>query len=437
MTVEIIEQGDFIKLHGKEFYSKFPTEESILEYLNARIDDKINNSPARTDISIYEDNRDLFLDVMLNHFYRDRGYLKFLAFWFDKKLKTDKNAVKRSLDKQGKGIKFIPKEKSPTENPQFKNAGGDEGRRIITNLSYKEVYTCKKDKPVDLLTWDALNNIFDLKHMMRPALWKNVTEGDFSGPHGQKKAYDTLTKIIAMFCDKASIFNPKIYATIMNHYAPQAETSLHLVGSWCTPTLAAASLNRLKKQVVIDVIPRQKEVGEYINKEILPDSLVRPRPELDFIICPSEQLDKRLNFSEKYKDFFDIQLFSPVYFTTEMYNSVDGEAGEQSIDTFPTYPEWIEGYFHETIKTAFNVMKPGSVFIIVISDFIYDDKETKKSYYISRDFLEITGRYFDHVETADLVLTSGTGFTNKAQKEKRRESRKNLFQEHVHVFVKR
>ena len=239
MTVSILTKSEFIKTHGTEFYSKFPTEESILEFINERIDDKINNSPERTDISVYEDNRELFIETMLNFYYRDKGYLHWLEYWFDKKLKLDDNAIKRSMDKQGKGIKFLPVEKSPTDNPQFKNSGADEGRRIITNLSYKEVYTCKKDKPVDLLTWDALNNIFGLKHMMRPAYWKNITQGDFEGPRGRQKAYDTLTKIVAMFCDKASIFNPKIYATIMNHYAPEAETSLHLVGSWCDSCVIA------------------------------------------------------------------------------------------------------------------------------------------------------------------------------------------------------
>ena len=50
--------------------------------------------------------------------------------------------------------------------------------------------------------------------------------------------------------------------------------------------------------------------------------------------------------------------------------------------------------------------------------------------------LDITALYFKQEETADLILTSGTGFTNKALTEKRREGRKTLFSEHVHVFTK-
>lgn len=436
MSVSVLSKNDFIREHGLYFYNRYPTEQAVIDDLNTKIDAKINNSPPRIDTSVYHDHRDLFIETIVNHFYRDKGYLHFLSFFYDKKLSVNPNSVYKAMKKQGLGIKFIPGSKTENGNPQFKNAGGDEGRRLITNLSYKEVFTCKKGKPVDILTWDALNNALDLKHAMRPAFWKNVTEGDFDGPGGQEKAFDVVMKIISMFCDKASIFNPKVYATIMNHYAPAAEKSLHLVGSWCTPALAAASLYRLKHQVIIDVIPRQKLVGEYINGTFLPPSLVSPKPKLDFIICPSEQLDSRLGFSEKYKDYFDIQIFSPVYYDTEMYNSVDGDAGEQSIDSFPDYPSWIEGYFHQTIQTAFKAMKPGSVFIIVISDFEYDDPKTKETYYISRDMLDITGRYFDHVETADLILTTGSGFTNKKQKEKRREGRKLLFSEHVHVFRK-
>lgn len=432
MTVSVLQERDFIVEHGTAFYTQFPDEQTCRDYLHKRVQDKIASLPKSKDPTVYIENEQIFVDTLIKFFWQDRGYLKFLAFFFQKKLAVDPNSVYKTFVKQGKGIKFIPAKDGA--NPQFKNGGSDEGRRLINNLSYKEIATCAKDKPADILTWDAYNNLFDMKHLTRPAFIKNILEGDFDGDDGEKVIFDKVMKLIAMFCDRASVFNSKVYATIMNQYAPHAESSLHLVGSWGTPTLASASLTSLRHQVVIDVIPRQKEVAEYINS-LLPNSIVTPRPKLDYYICPSEQLDNRLGFRDKYRDHFDIQMFSPVYFTTEMYNTVDGEAGEQSVETFPTYAEWVEGYFHETIKTAFHVMKPGSKFIIVISDFEYYDKGEKKTYYISRDMLDITAHYFDHEETADLILTQGSGFTNKALKEKRREDRKTLFSEHVHVFT--
>lgn len=432
--VSILQERDFLRDHGSNFYGKFPTEESFLEFLNSSIQSKIDNAPPSKDTSVYEENRDLVVDTLVKHMYQNQGYLKFLRFLFKKKLHVDSNSLYKAFVKQGKGIKYTPSELRDSPHSQFRNSGGDEGRHLINNLSYKEIASCEKDKPADILVWDAYNNALAMKHVYRPAFFNNFADGLFAGDDGCLKLFDMLTKFIGQFCSRASVFNSKVYATILNQYAPQARTSLHLVGSWCTPALAATSLTKLKHQVIIDVIPRQKEVGEFINK-LLPTSLINPRPKLDFIICPSEQLDNRLGFCAQYKDYFDIQMFSPVYFSTELYNSTSDDAGEQSIESFPAYENWLEGYFHETLKTAFHVMKPGSKFIIVISDFEYRDKETKKYHYISRDMLDITEHYFDHFETADLILSSGTGFTNKALKEKRRESRKDLFSEHVHVFT--
>jgi hypothetical protein len=437
--VHILTEAEFIKTHGLAFYQKYPTREAFIEAQNKRVDERLSKTGLKSDPQIFIDNREKFVETMTRDFYDNQGYLHFLRFFYARKLKVDVNELNKSMRKMAKGIAIVPAYRSENGRTQFKSHGADQGRAIINNLSYKEIATCKKGHPVDILTWDAYNDATDVKHLMRPAYWKNIANGDFDKPTLQESReanYDLVSKLIAMFCDRASVFRSSVYAAIINHYTPTAEHSLHLVGSWNTPTLAASALMRLKHQVIIDVIPRQKEVGEFIYNNFIPKSLTNQKHKYDFIICPSEQLQNRLNFRETYKDYFDVQLFSPVYFSTELYNSVDGDAGEQSVDSFPQYDGWVEGYFHETIKTAYEVMKPGSTFILVISDFEYQDEVTKKWHYISHDMLEITSLYFKPVETADLILTSGSGMTNKAAKEKRRAERKALFSEHVHVFTK-
>lgn len=436
--IHIVTEQEFMKEHATHFYTKYPTREAFIKAQQDRVDYKIHNSPKRVDTEFFRTNADKFIQTLTDHLYDNKGYLYFLRAYYNKKLKVDTNELSKAMKKMGKGISIIEPTKDHPRK-QFKSHGTDQGRAIITNLSYKEISTCKKGKPVDILTWEALNDVTDMKHVMRPAYWNNIINGDFDLPtleESRDKHFDTLIKLISMFADRASVFRTGVYAAIINHYTPFAETSLHLVGSWNTPTLAASALTRLKHQVIIDVIPRQKEVGEFIYENFIPASLTKPKHKYDFIICPSEQLQNRLDFENKFKDYFDVQLFSPVYFNTEEYNTVDEDAGEQSIESFPTYEKWIEGYFHQTIRTAYEVMKPGSKFIIVISDFEYQDKQNKKWYYISKDMLDITSLYFKQEETADLILTSGTGFTNKALTEKRREGRKTLFSEHVHVFTK-
>lgn len=429
-SIGITTQSEFVERHATKFYDKFPSRADFEAHFQARIDHKLSRATSRTDTALYLDNRDMMTEFLAVNFYDDNRYRDFLTAYFDSKLRLDGNMLFKSYVKQDKGI-------TNDANGNFKANGQDVGRKIIQNLSYRDIFSCQKAKPTDITGVEAFDNVIDMKHLLYPAFINNVLEGKFDDPYtGRKDLYSMIIKFISIFSGKASVFNPGTYAHIMKTFAPHAKTSVHFVGSWATPALAAASL-RLDHQVIIDVIPRIAEVGNFINKNFIPKSLVHKGTKLDFIICPSERLDERLDFGTKYKDYFDIQMWSPVYFDTELYSTIESDAGEQSVDSFPTYDAWINGYYRETVRTAFKVMKPGAPFITVISDFEYDDPKTKQTYYISEDMKRILiEEGFVHSETRDLVLTSGSAFTSKAAIEKRRESRKTLFSEHVHVHIK-
>jgi hypothetical protein len=111
-----------------------------------------------------------------------------------------------------------------------------------------------------------------------------------------------------------------------------------------------------------------------------------PNKEIDLYLCPSEQLDQRYNFIDRYRDQVDAVLFSPPYFDLEIYDSED-----QSFSSFPNYHDWLEGYWAETVKLCFAVMKPGARFGFVISN--YRNAE-KKMTTISQDMKSVADRFF-------------------------------------------
>ena len=102
-------------------------------------------------------------------------------------------------------------------------------------------------------------------------------------------------------------------------------------------------------------------------------------------MCPSEELDKRHNFVEKYKNCVDAVLLSPPYFDLEIYSSED-----QSFTNYPDYNEWLINYWEETVKICVSVMKTNAKFGFVISNYVNKDKQMTT---ISQDMRDIASKH--------------------------------------------
>ena len=88
--------------------------------------------------------------------------------------------------------------------------------------------------------------------------------------------------------------------------------------------------------------------------------------EVDAYCQPSENLG--IPFIHKYQNQVDAVLFSPPYYNLEVYLS-----GEQSYKNYPSYDEWLERYWRQTLKVCAEVMKSKARIGFVISNYRNND----------------------------------------------------------------
>ena len=187
--------------------------------------------------------------------------------------------------------------------------------------------------------------------------------------------------------NRASIFNPATYKGILEEVFT-GDTLFAPVMGWNSYQIAFYNSN-FKHFIATDVIPDVVDNGKLLHQEyqkFTNESLfVQDEKTVDLYLCPSEQLDKKHNFIEKYKDSVDSVLFSPPYFDLELYPSDD-----QSFDSFPDYQSWLTGYWEETVKLCAQVMKPGAKFGFVISNYTNRKKEMMT---ISEDMRDVVSKH--------------------------------------------
>ena len=147
--------------------------------------------------------------------------------------------------------------------------------------------------------------------------------------------------------------------------------------------------SNFKHFIATDVIPDVVTNGNLLHNEYTKSQeqslFVSDEKSVDLYLCPSEQLDKRYNFIEKYKDSVDTVLFSPPYFDLELYPS-----DEQSFSSFPDYQSWLQGYWEETVKLCVSVMKTNAKFGFVISNYVNRQKQMTT---ISQDMRDVVSKH--------------------------------------------
>jgi hypothetical protein len=195
-----------------------------------------------------------------------------------------------------------------------------------------------------------------------------------------------------MGANKASVFNPYTYKSILDTVF-EGETLFAPVMGWNSYQQAFYS-SKFKHFVATDVIPSVVDnahwmQAQYDNKspnsfEQLFDSGVTTKTS-DLYLCPSEQLDAKHDFVNKYRNTIDAVLFSPPYFDLEIYPSEN-----QSFNSYPDYNDWLIGYWEETVKLCKQVMKPEAKFGFVISNYRTKDKEERD---ISKDMQEVVAKH--------------------------------------------
>lgn len=257
--------------------------------------------------------------------------------------------------------------------------------RLCKNINFENFYNTKKlysnDFEYVVGLMKAMFEDFKLRNsLVGPAFFDHICKID--------NDYGQFWTDFMMGCNRASIFNPVTYRGIMEELF-EGDTIFAPCMGWNAYQLGFYNSN-WKKFIATDVIPEVVDNGNKLHAEwqkYRDASLFEiDNKEIDLYLCPSEELNKRHNFSEKYKEQVDAVLFSPPYYDLEIY---PGE--EQSFTNYPNYEDWLLNYWEATVMTAKQVLKPGGRFAFVISNY---RNKAKEEVTISQDMRDIAEAHF-------------------------------------------
>lgn len=339
--------------------------------------------------------------------YKNRLYELYQTNFLDFVLKYFKTRTSVSQ----KDYIFAPQQFEYETIDGVKTVNGRIGRRTVAhNIFFEHMYTTHKIHD-DATLLNALQNACECRFNRLAS--ESVIASD-----------EMLVMSLNTSFQKMSVFNPMCWSMFIDairQKTDKLESILTPVGSWGSPAIAFANSN-LKEMVMIDVIPEVLEKSEnifnFIDKRGL-RMFEESNKTFKTFCCPSQHIDKRLNFCDTYKNHFDAVFFSPAYYDLEQY-----EGGEQSWKEYFDYQSWLNGYWEGTVKTCYDSIRTGGVFAFVI---IPQYNRKGKKIEISSDMLEIAKRYFDFDETMHLSW----GNTNRGK-----FGAAEMI-EHVHFLIKR
>jgi tRNA1(Val) A37 N6-methylase TrmN6 len=120
----------------------------------------------------------------------------------------------------------------------------------------------------------------------------------------------------------------------------------------------------------------QRRVSIYLKDEIPGErsAKIYYRPFEDWINTPA---------ANKLKGKVDLVMTSPPYFSAENYNTSNKK---QSANRYTTYEQWREGFYSALVEGAFNLLKPGGVFVLNIANVKSAESLEKDARIIARQY---------------------------------------------------
>ena len=261
--------------------------------------------------------------------------------------------------------------------------------RICKNINFDKFYNTRKlysnDFEYTLGLMRAMFETFKIRNSLAaPAFFDHICKIE-------NDDYSQFWTDFMIGCNRASIFNPATYRGIVDTLF-EGQTLFAPCMGWNAYQLGFYS-SKFTHFVATDVIPEVVDNGTKLHQawqdyqgrsvfEIADKSV-------DLYCCPSEQLDARHNFVNKYVNQVDAVLFSPPYFDLEIYPSED-----QSFSSYPNYEDWLKNYWEATVITAAQVLKPGGKFAFVISNY---RNKNKQEVTISQDMMAVVSKHLPNI----------------------------------------
>ena len=292
--------------------------------------------------------------------------------------------------------------------------------KICKNINFVNFYKTKK-----LWTTDSEYTFGLMRVMFEDFKLRNSLVGPAFFDHICKYDGDSSQFWLDFMigANRASVFNPATYKGILDEVFT-GDTLFAPVMGWNAYQLAFYN-SKFKKFIATDVIPDVVENGKLLHQEYVEykeNSLfVEDNKTIELYLCPSEELDKRHNFSQRYQNSVDAVLLSPPYFDLEIYPS-----DEQSLTSYPDYQSWLNDYWEETVKICKNVLRNGGKFGFVISNYVNKHKQMTT---ISQDMRDVVLKHLK-LDKQYRVEWSAIATTRQAKKTR------NGNYEDLYVFIK-
>lgn len=287
--------------------------------------------------------------------------------------------------------------------------------KICKNINFQNYYNTRKwyanDSEYVFGLLKVMMEEFKLRNsLVGPAFFDQICR--YEGDPGD------FWRAFLMGANRPSTFNPATYKGILDTLFTGDVLFAPCMG-WNAYQVAFYSSN-FKKFIATDVITDVVDNSRLLHQEFLSyqgsqqEAIVnsifttdQTAKDVDFYLCPSEQLAQRHGFDQRYLEQVDAVLFSPPYFDLEIYTSQD-----QSVSNFPNYQDWLTGYWEATVQLCKTVMKPGARFGFVISNYRNADKVVTT---ISEDMRDIVLKHLDFVDHYR-VQWSAIGGSRQAKK---------------------
>lgn len=411
----IFQQEDFFRQFNlpNVTFAEFCDKVCVLDIM-----DRSGNFVVRSDLDTFvnrvskKDDRKARLDLYKQKLYKIlvTDAQQTLLSWFNRYGKL-KDPVEFYFD--------IP-DANILNNDTFAGRTNSKYGKICKNINFVNFYNTKK-----LWTTDSEYTFGLMRVMFEDFKLRNSLVGPAFFDHICKYEDDSSQFWLDFMigANRASIFNPATYKGILDSVF-QGETLFAPVMGWNAYQLGFYS-SKFKKFIATDVINDVVHNGTLLHQEYLKHKesglFVEETKTIELYLCPSEELDKRHNFSQRYSNSVDAVLLSPPYFDLEIYPSDD-----QSLTSYPDYQAWLIKYWEETVKICKNVMKPGAKFGFVISNYVNKHKQMTT---ISQDMRDVV---LKHLKLDKQYRVQWSAIATTRQAKKTRDGN----YEDLYVFIK-
>lgn len=261
--------------------------------------------------------------------------------------------------------------------------------RICKNINFENFYNTKKlyDKDFEytLGLMKAMFEDFKIRNSLAaPAFFDHICRIENNN-------YSQFWTDFMVGCNRASIFNPVTYRSILDDLF-EGDTLFAPCMGWNAYQLGFYA-SKFTHLVATDVIPEVVNNGhqlhlawqDHVNSAVfeIQDKKVK------LYCCPSENLSQATDMIACYQGQVDAVLFSPPYYDLEIYPSTD-----QSFSNYPDYDTWMTNYWEATVKICKQVLRPGGRFGFVISNY---RNKAKQEVNISQDMRAIAEKHLEFV----------------------------------------